>query len=172
MVSSSRASNCQITQKWNYAVSGLDLCLPASNAINCGGVENPLAEPMMIDRRYRSGLVHVIRKGSSAMASITETAEKFFGACEAGKGWPGCQAYCHPGATFAVQAEALADVTTLEQYAEWMKGLLTLLPDAGYDLKAFATDESRQIVCAFATFAGTHTGEGGPVPPTGKRAQT
>jgi predicted ester cyclase len=106
------------------------------------------------------------------MGSITAIAEKFFGACETGKGWQECQAYCHPGATFAVQADALADVTTLEQYADWMQGLLTLLPDAGYDLKAFATDESRQSVSAYATFSGTHTGEGGPVPPTGKRAQT
>lgn len=106
------------------------------------------------------------------MASITETAEKFFVACEAGQGWQGCQAYCHPDATFSVQAGALAGVETLEQYADWMKGLLTLLPDAAYDLKAFATDEARQTVCAVAVFSGTHTGEGGPVPPTGKRVST
>jgi predicted ester cyclase len=102
------------------------------------------------------------------MSSITETAEQFFGACETGQGWQGCQDYCHPGATFAVQADALADVKTLEQYCDWMKGLLTLVPDAAYDTKAFATDDSRRIVCAYAVFSGTHTGEGGPVPPTGK----
>ena len=103
------------------------------------------------------------------MASITETAEKFFVACEAGEGWQGCQAYCHPGATFAVQAGALAGVETLEQYADWMKGLLTPLPDATYDLKAWATDEERRVVVAYAVFLASHTGEGGPVPPTGKR---
>jgi predicted ester cyclase len=106
------------------------------------------------------------------MASIAEVADKFFVACEAGKGWQECQAYCHPGATFSVQADALAGVETLEQYADWMKGLMTLVPDAGYELKAWATDESRQIVSAYAVFSGTHTGEGGPVPPTGKRTST
>jgi predicted ester cyclase len=106
------------------------------------------------------------------MASITETAEKFFVACEAGKGWQGCQAYCHPDATFAAQAGALAGVDTLEQYSEWMKGLFTPVPDGSYDLKAFATDEGRQVVVAYAVFSGSHTGDGGPIPPTGKSTQT
>jgi predicted ester cyclase len=106
------------------------------------------------------------------MASIAETAEKFFVACETGEGWRGCEAYCHPDATFAAQAGALAGVETLEQYADWMKGLLTPLPDGSYDLKAFATDEARQVVVAYAVFSGTHTGDGGPVPPTGKRIQS
>ena len=42
------------------------------------------------------------------------------------------------------------------------------LPDGRYVLKSFATDEERNNVAAFAVFHGTHTGEGGPVPPTGK----
>ncbi len=33
-----------------------------------------------------------------------------------------------------------------------------------------ATDTERGRVSAFAVFHGTHTGEGGPVPPTGKTA--
>jgi len=37
-----------------------------------------------------------------------------------------------------------------------------------YELKGFAADEGRNIVLAFAEFIGTQTGEGGPVPPTGK----
>lgn len=106
------------------------------------------------------------------MASITETAEQFFVACEAGKGWQACRASCHEGATFAAQTGALAGVGTLEQYADWMQGLLVLMPDAGYELKAFATDEARQVVVAYAVFSGTHTGEGGPVPPTGKRTRS
>jgi hypothetical protein len=28
-------------------------------------------------------------------------ADKFFLACETGKGWDGCEIYCLPGATFA-----------------------------------------------------------------------
>jgi predicted ester cyclase len=49
-----------------------------------------------------------------------------------------------------------------------MKGLLTLMPDGRYEIKSFATDDDTKSVCAFAVFSGTHTGEGGPVPPTGK----
>ena len=106
------------------------------------------------------------------MTSITETAEKFFAACETGQGWQACQTYCQPGATFSAQAGALADVRTLEHYTDWMKGMFTPLPDGSYDLKAFAADEARQSVMAYAVFSGTHTGEGGPIPPTGKNVQT
>jgi predicted ester cyclase len=102
-----------------------------------------------------------------AMA-ITAVAQEFFDACETGKGWEGCRAFCTPDATFAAQAEPLADVRSLQAYAEWMKGLLTILPDGRYELRAFGTDEERNNVTAYAVFSGTHTGEGGPVPPTGK----
>jgi hypothetical protein len=30
----------------------------------------------------------------------------------------GCESYCQPDATFTAQADALADVTTLEAYTE------------------------------------------------------
>ena len=106
------------------------------------------------------------------MASISNVARDFFDACEAGKGWEVCKAYCVPGATFAAQAEPLADVRTLEQYTEWMKGLMTIMPDGRYDLRSFATDEQRKSVSAYAVFSGTHTGEGGPCPPTGKRVSS
>jgi steroid delta-isomerase-like uncharacterized protein len=106
------------------------------------------------------------------MASITSVAEAFFAACETGKGWEGCRAYCTPDATFSAQAEPLLDVKTLEGYTEWMKGIMTVLPDGRYDLKSFATDEARNNVAAYAVFHGTHTGPGGPVPPTGKSTAT
>jgi predicted ester cyclase len=103
------------------------------------------------------------------MASIAVTAERFFDACETGKGWGVCKDYCHTDATFSAQADALAGVTTLEGYTEWMKGLFSPLPDAHYELRSFAVDEGRHQVMAYAVFRGTHTGDGGPVPPTGKR---
>lgn len=103
------------------------------------------------------------------MPSMTEVARAFFDECETGKGWDTCQQYCAPDATFSAQAEPLADVHTLQQYTDWMKGMMTLLPDARYDLKSFATDEERKNVSAYAIFSGTHTGNGGPVPPTGKK---
>ena len=49
------------------------------------------------------------------MPEITKTAQAFFEACETGKGWAGCQAYCSPNASFAAQAEPLADVKTLAE---------------------------------------------------------
>jgi predicted ester cyclase len=106
------------------------------------------------------------------MADITDIAQKFFEACETGRGWEGCKAYCTPRATFSAQAEPLLKITTLEDYANWMKGILGPLPDGRYDLKSFATDTTRNNVSAYAIFHGTHTGEGGPVPPTGKATAT
>ncbi len=102
------------------------------------------------------------------MGSIAQTAREFFEACETGKGWDGCAPHCHEGATFAAQSEPLMEIDELAGYAEWMKGLLTFMPDGAYDLKAFAVDDERQSVVAYAVFSGTHTGEGGPLPPTGK----
>jgi len=97
---------------------------------------------------------------------------KFFEACETGKGWAGCKPYCLENATFSAQAEPLAEMQTLEAYTEWMKGLCSVMPDASYDLKSFALDSERGNIAAYAVFSGTHTGEGGPVPPTGKRTQS
>jgi predicted ester cyclase len=100
--------------------------------------------------------------------SIARVAREFFEACEAGKGWEVCKDYCQPNATFSAQAEPLADVRSLQQYTEWMKGLMTIIPDGRYEIKSFATDDERKNVCAYGVFSGTHTGQGGPCPPTGK----
>ena len=99
--------------------------------------------------------------------SIKETASKFVIACDAGKGWEVCKEWCHEGATFAVQADALADVKSLEAYVTWAAGLLGPIPDAKCELKSLAVDEERGNVVAYAVFSGTNT-EKGPVPPTGK----
>jgi predicted ester cyclase len=106
------------------------------------------------------------------MANIAAIAKQFFDACETGKGWDGCKAYCKPDASFSAQAEPLADIRTLQAYADWMKGLLTVLPDGGYAVKSFATDAERNNVCAYGVFSGTHTGAGGPTPPTGKKVNS
>jgi len=106
------------------------------------------------------------------MDSITAVAKQFFEACEAGRGWEACKAFCKPDATFSAQAEPLAEVRTLEQYTEWTKGIMKVLPDGRYELKSFATDEGRKNVCAYGVFFGTHTGEGGPCSPTGKKLST
>lgn len=101
------------------------------------------------------------------MSSNFEPARQFFEACETGQGWDACKVYCHANATFSSQTGALAEISTLEDYTEWMKGLLTPIPDGHYELKFFAADETNNTVAAFAVFHGTHTGDGGPVPATG-----
>ncbi|MGY1620466.1 ester cyclase [Geodermatophilus sp. SYSU D00691] len=84
---------------------------------------------------------------TSDTATITDVAQAFVDACETGRGWEGCSSYCHPDAGFSAQAAPLADVRTVRDY----------------------TDPARDAVCVYAVFTGTHTGDGGPVPPTGRR---
>jgi len=107
----------------------------------------------------------------TTMTTIREQAEQFFEACESGKGFDVCSAYCHPDATFSAQADVLAGVDTLEAYTEWMKGMYAPMPDGAYEVLSFAVDEHRNNVTVSGIFRGTHTHEGGPVPPTGKRVE-
>jgi len=100
--------------------------------------------------------------------AIKQTALDFFDACETGKGWAVCKQWCQEGATFSAQTDMLAEVTTLEGYTDWMRDLYVPMPDARYEMLAFAVDEERNTVVGAAVFHATHTGEGGPVPPTGK----
>jgi predicted ester cyclase len=106
------------------------------------------------------------------MTSITSLANSFFEACEAGGGWEACREFCTPAATFSAQAEPLAEVKTLAEYADWMKAIMGVFPGATYELRSFATDLERNNVAAYAVFHATHTGPGGPVPPTGRTMDT
>ena len=99
--------------------------------------------------------------------SISETAMQFQDACDSGKGWDACEQWCQEGASFSCQADALAELSTVEGYVGWAKDLLGPIPDGHYYLKAFGVDEERNVVSTFAVLSGTNTGEG-PVPPTGK----
>lgn len=49
--------------------------------------------------------------------------------------------------------------------------MMSPLPDGEYEIGSFGVDEERNNVAAYAVFRATHTGEGGPVPPTGKRME-
>ncbi len=102
------------------------------------------------------------------MSSMKDTAERFFDACESGKGWQETQQYCHADATFSAQAGTLEGIDTLHAYTDWMKSMFVPVPDGSYEVRSFAVDEERHNVAAFGVFRGTHTGEGGPIPPTGK----
>jgi hypothetical protein len=100
--------------------------------------------------------------------TIADTAAAFFEACESGQGWAECARYCTPDAAFAAQSEALAEVTTIEDYSNWMQGLHTFMSDVSYDIEGFGVDAQRNCVVISAVFRGTHSGDGGPLPATGK----
>jgi predicted ester cyclase len=104
------------------------------------------------------------------MSSIRDSAEKFFDACESGKGWDACKQYCRSNATFSAQADALNGINSVEGYTNWMKGMYSPLPDANYEVRSFAVDEKRNNVVACGVFRGTNTGPG-PVAATGKRVE-
>ena len=105
----------------------------------------PVYEEVKID-------VDTILAGSSDLFEVREAADEIF----------------LDSQELTAQADALAEVTTLEGYTEWMKGLLTPIPDGRYELTAFAADAERGTVVATAVFHGTQSGPGGPVAPTGK----
>ena len=102
-----------------------------------------------------------------------DTASAFFHACEGLQGWDGCKQYVAENADFVGQCEPLVDVKTVEQYCEWMAGLGgTPLKGCSYNLHNATYDEANNTAIYFATFNGTHTGEGGPVAPTNKSTAT
>ena len=94
------------------------------------------------------------------MTSITAIANDFFAACETGKGWEACEAYCTPNATFAAQAEPLKGINALAEYTDWMRGLMTILPDGSYEVKSFATDTERNNVAAYVQKSKKHPAPG------------
>ncbi len=105
--------------------------------------------------------------------SAFDNATRFFHACETLEGWNGCKQYVAPGAGFVAQSDALAGVDTVEGYTEWMAGLgKNLMPGCSYELHASSYDEATRTALFFGTFTGTHTGEGGPVPPTNKQTNS
>jgi hypothetical protein len=105
--------------------------------------------------------------------SAFDNGTRFFHACESLKGWAGCQQYVADGATFTAQSEPLVDITSVEDYCEWMAGLgSTALKGCAYDLHTSAWDEANNTALYFATFTGQHGGEGGPVPPTNQETNS
>ena len=69
-----------------------------------------------------------------------------------------------------------ATITTVADFVEKVPecdvAFLQIMPDGRYELKSFATDAERHNVSAYGVFLGTHTGQGGPCPPTGKSVRT
>ena len=104
--------------------------------------------------------------------SISETAEKLFHSCDSGKGWEVCKEWCHDNASFSCQADILAEINSMSVYCDWMAGLFTPIPDLKYAFKSISIDDKHNCVSLFAIATGTQSGEGGPVPPTGKLTAT
>ena len=53
-----------------------------------------------------------------------------------------------------------------------MSAIYVPLPNAGYEIKSVSTNDDNSQVVFFAVFTGTHTGDGGPAPTTGKSVRT
>lgn len=98
-----------------------------------------------------------------------ENAKRFFDACEAPLGWAGCKEFVVADAPFEAQSEPLAEIDTVEGYCDWMAVFGgAIAPGATYELHTSSYDEESRTAVFFATYHAIHTGEGGPVPPTGK----
>ena len=96
-------------------------------------------------------------------------AEAFFHNCESAKGWEECKDYVTDNANFSAQSEALAGINKVKDYVNWLAGLSSItMPGCSYKVHASSYDESTETALFFATFTGTHLGEGGPIPPTNK----
>jgi hypothetical protein len=101
--------------------------------------------------------------------SAFENATKFVQACDGNLGWEGCKDYVVDGAPFVVQAEALAEVKTVEAYCDWLAGLdKGPLKGNSCTLHSSSWDEANRTAIFFKTYTATHSGEGGPVEATGK----
>ena len=63
-----------------------------------------------IQQHRRNSVVHQLTKERNEMTPLTDIAEKFFDACDTGKGWDSCSTYCNADATFSAQASPLCRV--------------------------------------------------------------
>lgn len=102
-----------------------------------------------------------------------ENATSFFHNCETARGWEACKDYVMENADFSAQSEPLTGVTTVKDYVNWMAGLGTItMPGSSYKIHSSAYDEENNTAIFFATFTGTHSGDGGPIPPSYKTTNT
>lgn len=98
-----------------------------------------------------------------------ENAVKFFRNCEGAKGWEACKEYVADNATFNAQSEPMAELTQVKEYVDAMAGLGTVtLAGSSFQIHTSSFDKENNTAMIFATFTGTHVGEGGPISPTNK----
>jgi hypothetical protein len=105
--------------------------------------------------------------------NLFENAKKFFYTCESLKGWDACKELVAENAGFDCQCEPLIEVKTVKAYVDWVTGFGTVTaPGSSYELHTAGFDEDKNTAIFFSTYTATHSGEGGPVPPTNKTTRT
>lgn len=101
--------------------------------------------------------------------SMPETAMAFFDACETGKGWDVCQAWCHEGASFALSGGDTRRDLVAQGLHRVDEGAPD--PDSRSDLRDRVLRDRCRAQCRLGVRGGWHVepgpGEGGPIPPTG-----
>lgn len=98
-----------------------------------------------------------------------ENATAFFHNCESAKGWEACKKFATENAKFTAQSEPLTGIKKLEDYVNWMQDLGTItMPACSYIIRSSAYDSINSTALFFATFKGTHSGDGGPISPSNK----
>ena len=105
------------------------------------------------------------------MNTVESIAASFHHACMTGKGWQECQQYCTPDASFTHEGELFTDIHTLEAYATFLENAFTPVPDFGHEVLSVGIDQQQRVFIHYL-IRGTHTGEGFPVPPTGKSMES
>jgi len=105
------------------------------------------------------------------MSAIRQAAERILQNVKPGHGWEAWQPYCHPDATFrkvGTSSVGMEVHESLPAFAESTKVMAALFPDIREEVRSLAIDEEQDIAIAHVVIKGTHTGDGGPVPPSGK----
>eukprot|EP00755_Sulcionema_specki_P020342 Sspe_Gene.71655::Locus_42561_Transcript_1_1_Confidence_1.000_Length_3641::g.71655::m.71655/K15013/ACSBG; long-chain-fatty-acid--CoA ligase ACSBG len=98
-------------------------------------------------------------------------AQGIFESIESGEGWHTLELSCSLGAVFSCDAFPLRSITTVKEYAEWRADMVKhISKDLECEIKTTSVTGNEVTISASAT--GTHTGRGGPVPPTKRRMTT
>jgi hypothetical protein len=84
-------------------------------------------------------------------ASIKDVAEDFC-RMRVRKRLGSCRAYCMPKPP--TLHKAAPSICVLQQYTDWMKGLLIILPDGRYEVTSFAVYDERNKVCVYGASTG------------------
>lgn len=104
------------------------------------------------------------------MAAL-ENAKKFLHACEVETlGWEGCKDYVAHNATFHSAAASYQNLHTVKDYCEQISHAFKNIFKGSCALHASAYDPETGTAFLYGTSHAEHTGEGGPIAATHKKA--